>query len=71
MFFETGEVEMPDNFFLPDMGKAPKNWIDYYLSKCCVNSVVEHLGTFKAFAPGGSEHKHVVKRNLFMLTKIY
>ena len=69
MFFETGENEMPQDFHLPEMLPNPKEWLTNYLAETCKESEVRHLGTFKAFAPGGNEVKSTIERNLFQITR--
>jgi len=69
MFFETGESEMPSEFSLPNMGSTPETWLKEYLASVCSNSKVTNLGQFKAFSPGGSETRNVVKRNLLAIIR--
>lgn len=69
MFFETGEKEMPPCYCLPAMTPTAQEWLTNYLIDTCKNSNVHHVGTFKAFAPGGNESQHIVERNLFRLSR--
>ncbi len=69
MFFETGEAEMTPDFGLSFLGNSPRAWLESYLAKTCPNSVVTHLGRFKAFAPRGNETRNVAYRNLFKICR--
>ncbi|KUI26091.1 hypothetical protein AU195_14015 [Mycobacterium sp. IS-1496] len=69
MFFETGENEMPVEYGLPAMTPSPDAWLTGYLQETCVDSKVEHLGQFKAFAPGGDNTRNAVLRNLFQVSR--
>lgn len=70
LFFETGELEMTTDFCLSVMGESPREWLQTYLEQTCPNSMVEHLGQFKAFAPNGNEERNVAYRNLFKVTRL-
>jgi hypothetical protein len=70
MFFETGESEMPARYNLPSMEPSSREWLANYLTQTCRGAEVRHLGVFKAFAPGGSETKNVVSRNLFQVVRV-
>lgn len=61
LFFETGELEMPPRYNLPDMRPAPKEWITGYLFESLCGVDVLHLGVHMAFAPDGKR----ATRNLF------
>lgn len=69
MFFETGESEMPPHYNLPPMEPSSREWLTRYLAATCPGAEIRHLGTFKAFGPGGSETENVVSRNLFQLIR--
>ncbi|MGH2408735.1 MAG: class I SAM-dependent methyltransferase [Chloroflexota bacterium] len=70
LIFETGEGEMPAEFDLPPMEPSPKAWLENYLATICPGSTIVHLGTFRAFAPGGDEKLHVAERNLFKVARL-
>ena len=70
LFFETGEREMSPDYNLPTFEPTPADWIGDYLRRVCVGGRVEHLGTFKAFQPGGNERKGVVSRNMFRVVRL-
>lgn len=61
LFFETGELEMPLRYNLPEMRPEPKEWITGYLVESLCGAEVFHLGTHMAFAPDGKR----ATRNLF------
>src|SRR5436189_41421 len=42
LVFETGEDEMPPEFGLPSMEPTPREWLQSYLSRQCVDSAVVH-----------------------------
>ncbi len=69
LIFETGEDEMPAEFGLPPMKPSPRVWLEHYLGSICDGAIVEHLGVFRAFAPGGDETQRVAVRNLFKVTR--
>lgn len=65
MFFESGELEMPSHYDLPDMGESPKSYFTKYLKDTCEDSTIKHLGTHDAFSPDNK----IVKRNLFAVIR--
>jgi SAM-dependent methyltransferase len=68
MMFETGETEMPADFNLSCMQPSPREWIAKYLKETC-NASIQCLGEMKAFAPGGSETRAIVRRSLFLVSR--
>lgn len=65
LFFETGELEMPAYYHLPDMQPDVRTWLERYLSDVCEGSVVEHLGNHH----GGWHEGESIYRNLFVLRR--
>jgi hypothetical protein len=41
-----------------------------FLAAQCPGGTVEHLGSFKSFAPGGDERQRIVYRNLFAVARV-
>jgi hypothetical protein len=65
LFFETGEVEMPADYRLPDMSANPTEFVGNYLSSVCTSGTITHLGRHDAFAPDGQHSE----RGLFAVTR--
>lgn len=65
MFFETGELEMPSDYNLPDMKPDPQKYISDYLADTCKNSKIEFLGKHKAFSPSNQ----IIDRNMFAVIR--
>jgi hypothetical protein len=65
MFFDTGEEEMTPDYGLPAMAPDARSWLAAYLSGTCPGAVIEHLGSHRAFAPGGAP----CERNLFAVIR--
>lgn len=61
LFFDTGELEMPASWGLPEMKPSPEEWIAQYLRRVCEGATVEYLGLHAAFTPEGEP----CARNLF------
>ena len=53
LFFESGEVEIPGSWGLPDLGPNAREWFDRYLTDTCEGGRVQHLGEHRAFTPDG------------------
>jgi hypothetical protein len=65
LFFETGEMEMPARFRLPDMSPEPRVYLEKYLAEHCPGGRVEHLGRHDAFTP----ERKPCRRNLFQVVR--
>jgi hypothetical protein len=65
LFFETGELEMPASFRLPDMSPEPRVYLEKYLAEHCPGGKVEHLGLHDAFTP----ERQRCRRNLFLVVR--
>ena len=65
LFFDTGENEMTPEYGLPAMTPDARTWLAAYLAETCPGSRIEHLGTHKAFDPGGK----TCERNLFAVIR--
>ena len=65
LFFETGELEMPDSYNLPRMEPTPQKFLEDYLMKQCTDAKIKHLGLHDAFAPDGQK----IMRNLFAVIR--
>jgi SAM-dependent methyltransferase len=65
LFFETGELEMPARFRLPDMSPEPRVYLEKYLAEHCPGGKVEHLGLHDAFTP----ERQPCRRNLFLVVR--
>lgn len=69
LYFDTGENEMPPVFNLPFRGQDPAAWLTAYFEENLDGGVVEQLGRFPAFAPGGHEAAGEVARTLFAVRR--
>ena len=65
LFFDTGEAEMTPEYRLPAMTPDARSWLSDYLAETCPGSRIEHLGTHRAFDPGGAP----CERNLFAVIR--
>lgn len=65
LFFETGELEMPEHYNLPDMQPSPKAYLSKYLEDTCHGSKVKYLGQHQAFSPDNN----IINRNLFAVIR--
>ncbi len=65
LFFDTGEAEMTPDYGLPAMTPDPRTWLAAYLRDTCTGAEIEHLGTHRAFEPGGAP----CVRNLFAVIR--
>jgi hypothetical protein len=65
LFFDTGELEMPARYRLPDMSPNPRRYLHTYLAEQCPDGRVEHLGQHAAFTPQGRP----CLRNLFVVVR--
>ena len=71
LFFDTGQSEMPASYGLPDMGDSDEDWLRSYLNDMAGGEgAVRKLGDFKAFGPGGGEHRGIVYRTLFVIERL-
>ena len=61
LFFETGEVDMPPVYKLPEMTPNPRQWITDYLEQRCPGGEVRHLGLHES-APTYSRNLFAVLR---------
>ena len=68
MFFDTGEREMPQHYYLPFENKDARSWLQQYLREE-LGGMVLWLGQHKAFTPGHTEDDKPVMRNLFAVVK--
>lgn len=48
LFFETGELELPEGWGLPEMAPDPRTWLTRYLASVCEGGNVVHVGSFDA-----------------------
>jgi SAM-dependent methyltransferase len=69
LFFDSGELEMPDYYGLPYQDEEPRAWLIRYLSDNLSGSIVDELGRFPAFGPKGNEASSSVERSLFAVRR--
>ncbi len=68
LFFDTGELEMPDCYNLPFGQQEPRSYLEKYLAQS-LGGRVEWLGQHEAFAPNEYDKGQIVCRHLFAVIK--